>query len=391
MLLFLSHKSILAYFPKIGILGGGQLGKMLFLEAHKWAVPISVMDSDANAVCHKVCNTFVQGDLLDYQTVLNFGSTVDIITIEIENINIRALQELEKNGKIVIPQTSVLEIVQNKVKQKKFYNENEIATSNFQSFESIESLKSAISNNEITFPFIWKAARFGYDGYGVKKINSIKELNSINDGECLVEEMVDISKELSVIICRNPSGETSCFPVVEMEFNPKSNQVEYILCPARISESIESLAHQLALKVSQSFNHFGLLAIELFLDKNQTLLVNEVAPRPHNSGHWSVEGAYSSQYQQHLRALLDLPLGNSLMKSPSVMVNLVGKEGCSGNVVYQNVNQVHDISNAYLHLYGKSITRPNRKMGHITILDQQLESAYKMAQKLKQQIQIISN
>ncbi len=381
----------MAYFPKIGILGGGQLGKMLLLEAHKWALPISVMDSDANAVCNKVCNTFVQGDLLDYQAVLNFGSTVDIITIEIENINIQALQELEKSGKTVIPQTAVLEIIQNKIKQKQFYHENRIATSNFRSFESIESLKSAISNDEIIFPFIWKAARFGYDGYGVKKINSIEELNSLSHGECLVEEVIDISKELSVITCRNPLGEISCFPVVEMKFNSKSNQVEYILCPARISRSIESLANQLALKVSQSFKHLGLLAIELFLDKNQNLLVNEVAPRPHNSGHWSIEGAHSSQYQQHLRALLNLPLGDSLMKSPSVMVNLVGKEGYSGHVVYQNINQVHDISNAYLHLYGKSMTRPNRKMGHITIIDHQLASAYKMAQKLKQKIQIISN
>ena len=383
----------MSVFPKIGILGGGQLGKMLLLEAHKWSLTASVIDSDSdsNAVCRQVCHNFVRGDLLDYQSVLNFGSKVDVVTVEIEKVNIEALKELERNGKTVIPQTTVLEIVQNKVKQKQFYKENNIATSKFQSFSSLNGLKSAISNNEVTFPFIWKAARFGYDGYGVKKINSPGELNSLDSRECLAEEFVAISKELSVIVCRTPSGETSCFPVVEMEFNPKSNQVEYILCPARISKTIESQATQLALKVSKSFQHLGLLAVELFLDTDQKLLVNEVAPRPHNSGHWSIEGAHSSQYQQHLRALLDLPLGNPSMKSPTVMVNLVGKEGYSGKVFYKNMERVYDIPNAYPHLYGKSITRPHRKMGHITIVDQELESAYDKAQKLKQQIQIISN
>ncbi|MCY4161567.1 MAG: 5-(carboxyamino)imidazole ribonucleotide synthase [Flavobacteriaceae bacterium] len=378
-------------FPKIGILGGGQLGKMLLSEAHQWSLPVTVMDSDVNAVCKQVCHDFVHGDLLNYHDVMNFGSKVDVVTIEIEKVNLEALKKLEQNGKTVIPQPSVLEIIQNKVKQKQFYKKHQIATSRFQSFDSLESLKSAILNNEMELPLIWKAARFGYDGYGVKKIDSLAGLDSLDDNECLTEELVDLSKELSVIVCRTPSGDTSCFPVVEMEFNSLSNQVEYILCPARVSKTIENQAIQLALKVSESFQHYGLLAIELFLDKNQNLMVNEVAPRPHNSGHWSIEGAYSSQYQQHLSALLDLPLKNTSIKSPSVMVNLVGKEGYSGPVVYENLERVHTISNAYLHLYGKEMTRPNRKMGHITILNQELNAAYHQAQKLKQQIQIISN
>ncbi|MCY4562137.1 MAG: 5-(carboxyamino)imidazole ribonucleotide synthase [Flavobacteriaceae bacterium] len=381
---------MLVQFPKIGILGGGQLGKMLIDQANKWSVPLSVMDFDSNAVCKNHCTDFKVGDLMDYKTVIDFGSKLSIVTIEIEKVNVDALKFLEKNKVKVYPQSKVLEIVQNKVKQKEFYKNNGIATSDFQSFKTKSDLIRSIIQNETKLPFIWKASRFGYDGYGVKKINKISELEPLDNGECLAEEYIDIVKELSVIICRNHSGETSCFPVVEMIFNPKSNQVEYILCPPRISEKIKSEATDLAKKVSESFQHIGLLAVELFLDRKQRLLVNEVAPRPHNSGHWSIEGAYSSQYQQLLRALLNLPLGKPDIISPSVMVNLVGSKKKSGPVIYKNLEKIFQINGAFLHLYGKPISRPNRKMGHITLLDKDLENAYQNAQYLKQTIEISS-
>ena len=381
---------MLVEFPKIGILGGGQLGKMLIDQANKWSVPLSVMDFDSNAVCKNHCIDFKVGDLMDYKTVIDFGSKLSIVTIEIEKVNVEALKSLEKNKVKVYPQSKVLEIVQNKVKQKEFYKNNGIATSDFQSFKTKSDLIRSIIQNETKLPFIWKASRFGYDGYGVKKINKISELEPLDNGECLAEEYIDIVKELSVIICRNHSGETSCFPVVEMIFNPKSNQVEYILCPPRISEKIKSEATHLAKKVSESFQHIGLLAVELFLDSKQGLLVNEVAPRPHNSGHWSIEGAYSSQYQQHLRALLNLPLGKPDIISPSVMVNLVGSKKKSGPVIYKNLEKIFQINGAFLHLYGKPLSRPNRKMGHITLLDKDLENAYQNAQYLKQTIEISS-
>ena len=374
----------------IGILGGGQLGKMLLSTTRQWDLTTHVMDPSPEAPARIGCNHFTQGDLMEYQDVLDFGKKVDLLTIEIENINTKALAELEKQGVKVYPQAAVLELIQNKCKQKEFYQKKGIPTAPFQVFNSKEALKDAVVRGRVSFPFVWKSAAMGYDGFGVQIIRSNQDLETVSEGGCMAEDLVEIEKEIGVIVCRSVSGETVSYPSVEMEFHPTANQVEFVLSPARISKKIEEKAREVALEVSKAYQHVGLLAVELFLTKEGEIWVNEVAPRPHNSGHYSIEAAYTSQFEQHIRALLDLPLGNPENKLAGVMVNLVGAEGHQGPVYYKNMEHILAIEGVCPHIYGKKETRPFRKMGHITIVNKNLETARQIAAQVKETIEVIS-
>ena len=375
----------------LGILGGGQLGKMLLTETRKFDITTKVLDPSADAPCRIACNTFIQGALTDFDTVYNFGKEVDVLTIEIENVNVDALKKLQSEGVKVYPSPQTIELIQNKATQKQFYATHNIPTAPFHRFESLANLQQAVTNEQITLPFVWKSARFGYDGNGVKIVRQLPDLSLLPEGECIAENLVPFAKELAVIVARNVSGEATTYPVVEMEFHPEANQVEYVLCPARISEEIAQKARAIAVQVAEAFQVVGLLAVELFLTAEGEVLVNEVAPRPHNSGHYSIEAAYTNQFEQHLRAILDLPLGNTDSKVAGVMVNLVGAEGYQGDVVYENIEQILAMEGVTPHIYGKRETRPFRKMGHVTIVNKDIEKARAIAEKVKQAIKVISH
>lgn len=375
---------------KLGILGGGQLGKMLLYSTRKWDIRTFVLDPNYEAPAKLACDVFIQGDLTDYQTVLDFGKKVDILTIEIENINIKALYKLKKEGVKIFPQPEIIEIIQNKSSQKEFYIKNNIPTSNYKSFSNLETLKNAIAKGSLSFPFVWKASEMGYDGYGVSVITKNKDLENLLDCDCIAEDFVPFKNELSVIIARREQGETKAYPVVEMEFHPTANQVEYVICPARISSEIKLRAKKIALEVSKKYKHIGLLAVEMFLTETGEILVNEVAPRPHNSGHLTIESSYTNQFEQHIRAILNLPLGDSGNKVSGVMVNLVGKENHNGPVVYKNIDQILAINGVTPHIYGKKQTRPFRKMGHVSIVNKSLDKARQIAEEVKSIIEVIS-
>ena len=370
---------------KLGILGGGQLGKMLLAETRKFDIQTYVLDPSKEAPSQFGANHFFIGDLMDFDTVYDFGKKVDLLTIEIENVNLDALDKLEADGLKVFPSPKTLRLIQNKGNQKDFYVANNIPTSPHQRFENIQNLKS-----KIQLPCVWKSARFGYDGNGVKILKQAHDLEILPDVECLIEEMVPFKKELAVIVARSASGEVKTYPVVEMEFHPEANQVEYVICPARIDEKVAQKATEVALKVSENFNHVGLLAVEMFQTHDDEILVNEVAPRPHNSGHYSIEASYTSQFENHLRAILNLPLGNTDSKVAGIMVNLVGAEGYSGNVIYENIEKIMAIDGVTPHIYGKRETRPFRKMGHVTIVNEDMNEARRIAEEVKNTIRVIA-
>ena len=374
---------------RVGIIGGGQLGKMLLTECNKMNIKTSVLDSSENSPCKNLTDKFVCGDFNDFTSVYNFGKDCDVITFEIEHINVDALERLENEGKRVFHKSKTLRIIQDKNLQKSFFRDNKIPTSEFKYYNSIDELKESINNNEIEFPCIWKKTKFGYDGFGVKILNSINDLSGLPESEMIIEEMVSFEKELSVIVTRNVSGEVSCFNTVEMEFNKRSNQVEFVISPANVSNSINIRAKELAIKLSKSLDCVGVLAVEMFL-VNGEILVNEIAPRPHNSGHFSIEACSCSQYQQHIRAILDLDLGESNHTGSAVMLNLVGGKNFYGKVFYENLDLVFKTNSANLHIYGKDETRPNRKMGHVTIICNKFEDAYEKAKFLKDNIKIKS-
>ena len=374
---------------RVGIIGGGQLGKMLLTECNKMNIKTSVLDSSENSPCKNLTDKFVCGDFTDFTSVYNFGKDCDVITFEIEHINVDALERLENEGKRVFHKSKTLRIIQDKNLQKSFFRDNKIPTSEFKYYNSIDELKESINNNEIEFPCVWKKTKFGYDGFGVKILNSINDLSGLPESEMIIEEMVSFEKELSVIVTRNVSGEVSCFNTVEMEFNKRSNQVEFVISPANVSNSINIRAKELAIKLSKSLDCVGVLAVEMFL-VNGEILVNEIAPRPHNSGHFSIEACSCSQYQQHIRAILDLDLGESNHTGSAVMLNLVGGKNFYGKVFYENLDLVFKTNSANLHIYGKEETRPNRKMGHVTIICNKFEDAYEKAKFLKDNIKIKS-
>ena len=374
----------------LGILGGGQLGKMLLTETLKYDIRTIVLDPSAEAPARFGCHTFFQGDLMDYDTVYQFGKQADLVTFEIENVNVDALERLESEGIKVYPTPKSLRIIQDKGAQKAFYKAHEIPTAPFEPFPSLALLATAVAEGRWTYPFVWKSTRFGYDGNGVKIVRNPQDLHALPEGPCIAELCADIDKELAVIVARSPKGEVATYPVVEMEFHPEANQVEYVLCPARIAETISDQARKIALQVAEAFGSIGLLAVELFLTKQGEIWVNEVAPRPHNSGHYSIEASYTSQFEQHLRAILNLPLGSTESKVAGVMVNLVGAEGYAGDVIYEHIEDVLSLQGVTPHIFGKRQTRPFRKMGHITITHPNIEQARSLAQKVKETIKVIS-
>ncbi|WP_138434858.1 5-(carboxyamino)imidazole ribonucleotide synthase [Winogradskyella algicola] len=375
---------------KLGILGGGQLGKMMLYHTRKYDIHTCVLDPSKDAPARLACDEFSVGDLLDYKTVVNFGKQVDILTIEIENVNVEALETLEKEGVKVYPSAKTLRTIQNKATQKLFYRDHDIPTADFSRFAHTSQIDEAVDNGGLEYPFVWKSARFGYDGQGVKVVRRYTDLADLPNVECIAEDLIPFKNELAVIVARNSKGHLKTYPVVEMEFHPEANQVEYVICPARIPDNIAKKAELVALKTAAAFEHVGLLAVEMFQTENDDIIVNEVAPRPHNSGHYSIEASYTDQFEQHLRCILGLPLGNTESKVAGVMVNLVGAEDHTGNVLYKNIEDIMAMDGVTPHIYGKKQTRPFRKMGHVTIVNKDINKARAIAENVKQTIEVIS-
>ena len=371
---------------KIGVLGGGQLGRMLQQKALDFGLDLAFIDPDTNAPCKEISSRFFKGDFKDFETVYSFGKTRDILTIEIEHVNVEALKKLEDEGIKVFPQPNIIKTIQDKGLQKVFYKENNIPTSDFYLIEGKEEILAF----EDEFPFMQKMRKGGYDGQGVTAIRSKEDLEKAFEVPSVLEKMVDFEKELSVIVSRNQNGEVKSFPCVECEFNPEANLVEFLFSPATISKEIEEKAQKIARNVIEKLEMVGILAVELFLTKDGDVLVNEIAPRPHNSGHQTIEGNYESQYGQLIRCLLNLPLGNTAIKRPSVMVNLLGEKGYMGKAIYDGIEKALANPGVNLHLYGKAQTKPFRKMGHATIVNDSLNEAKTIAKKVREDLKIIA-
>ncbi len=375
---------------KVGILGGGQLGKMFALAAHNWDVETWALDASRSFPTGPVCSHFVEGNFNNYDDVYAFGKQVDVLTIEIEHVNTEALLRLEAEGVKVHPAPAQLNLIKDKGLQKEFYLKNGLPTSDFQLFENGEAIKLALQAGQLSYPFVQKSRTAGYDGKGVAVIKSAADLPLLLPDASVVEDLVDIQVEIAVVVARNERGEVKAFPAVEMEFNPVANLVEFLVCPADLDPAIEQAAEKLAMDTIAAFGICGLLAVELFLTKDNRLLINEVAPRPHNSGHHTIDSCYTSQFEQHLRGILDLPLGSTKMKTASVMVNLLGEPGHSGPVRYEGFEEAVAMEGVKIHLYGKADTKPYRKMGHVTVLAETLEAAKAKARKVQGLIKVVS-
>lgn len=365
---------------RVGIVGGGQLGRMLIQAATDWNLEIHILDPDANAPCKDIAHRFVVAERTDAEAVYEFGKDLDVVTIEIENVSVEGLQRLADSGVEVYPQPNVIATIKDKRLQKQFYLDHNIPTSPFILTEN----KAEVEANVKFLPAFQKLGTGGYDGQGVQKLSGKEDLDKAFDAPGLLEKAVDIEKEISVIAARNKNGDIVTFPTTEMVFDPKYNLVDYLLSPAQISPLIAAQAEAIAEKVILAYDMVGILAIEMFLTKDGNILVNEVAPRPHNSGHQTIEGNFTSQFQQHLRSILNLPLGNTDIRTQSAMVNVIGAEGYKGDAHYEGTEKLFDINGAYLHLYGKKLTKPGRKMGHITILEKDLEA-------LKEKIEVVKS
>ncbi|KAB2810301.1 5-(carboxyamino)imidazole ribonucleotide synthase [Phaeocystidibacter luteus] len=375
---------------KLGVLGGGQLGKMMLQETRRYDIYTKVIDPAADAPSRLASNEFVQGSLTDYNTVMEFGRGLDVLTIEIEHVNVDALEDLQKQGVKVFPQPSALRIIQNKADQKEFYQTKGLPTSKFFTFKNKAEMLEGLKDGNWKPPFVWKAATGGYDGFGVNIVKDAAQIESLPDQAGLVEAFVPFEKELAVIVARNEHGQTVTYPVVEMEFHPTANQVEYVLCPATVSPEAEEKARKLAVDAIEAFDLVGLLAVEMFLSKDGEVYINEVAPRTHNSGHLTIESNFTSQFEQHVRAVTGMPLGSTELRLPAVMANLVGETGYSGPVRYDGYENLLSMPGVYIHLYGKSSTRPFRKMGHVTVTNADRSEARKAAEQAKSAIKVIS-
>ncbi|MDB5030444.1 MAG: 5-(carboxyamino)imidazole ribonucleotide synthase [Mucilaginibacter sp.] len=371
---------------KLGILGGGQLGRMLIQQAINYNVTVKVLDPDREAPCRKLCDEFVVGSLGDYETVYKFGKKVDLLTIEIEKVNVDALEQLEKEGVLVYPQPRIIRLIQDKGLQKQFFKENNIPTAGFKVISSAAELKQ----NIIPYPYIQKLRRDGYDGRGVYKVVDESYLPNAFTEPSLIEHLIDFEKEIGVIVARNKNGQISTFPLVEMEFNPEVNLVEFLISPSTLSFEIQQEAERIAKKIADDLKIVGLLAVEMFLTKDGKILVNELAPRPHNSGHQSIEGNVVSQFEQHLRAIFNQPLGDTACLSNAVMINILGEPGFEGPAVYQGIEKILKCPGVYVHLYGKALTKPFRKMGHVTIVDADREKAIETARFVQRTLKVVS-
>ena len=370
---------------KLGVLGGGQLGRMLIQSGIDFNIPFSILDPDEHAPCSTLAE-FHHGKLTDYDTVMKFGSACDVITIEIENVNTSALKALVQQGKKVYPQPEVIELIQDKRTQKAFYKNNGIPTAEFILVQNAAEVKA----NASFLPAVNKLGKEGYDGRGVQILRSEKDLVNAFDAPGLLEKLIDFDKEISVIVARNEAGEIKTFPVVEMVFHPVHNLVEYLFAPADLPESVIKEADAIAKTIITKLDMVGLLAVEMFVTKDAKVLVNEIAPRPHNSGHQTIEANITSQYEQHLRAILNLPLGDTTLVLPSAMVNLLGEADYSGLAKYEGFHEVAKLPGVHVHLYGKRITKPFRKMGHVTIVDKDIARLKKTADFVKQTLKVIA-
>ena len=371
---------------KLGILGGGQLGRMLIQQAINYNVTVKVLDPDREAPCKKLCDEFVVGSLSDYETVYNFGKKVDMLTIEIVKVNVEAMEQLEKEGVLVYPQSRIIRLIQDKGLQKQFFKENGIPTADFKIISSPEELKES----PIPFPYIQKLRRDGYDGRGVYKVVNESYLDKAFTEPSLIERLIDFEKEIAVIVARNENGEVKTFPMVEMEFNPEVNLVEFLIQPSPLPFEVHQEAENIAKNIAETLKIVGILAVEMFLDKHGKILVNELAPRPHNSGHQSIEGNVVSQFEQHLRAIFNQPLGDTACLNNAIMVNVLGEAGYEGPAVYKGIEKILKCAGVYVHLYGKALTKPFRKMGHVTIVDADREKAIEKAKFVQETLKVIS-
>ena len=375
---------------KLGIIAGGQLGKILALTASNWNINTYILDPNKDCPAAGCATVFCCGDQLNYDDVYNFGKKVDMITFEIENINTDALKRLKAEGVKIFPDPDTLDLIRDKGLQKQFYADHDIPSPAFKLYPSKAAISAAIDQQEIQFPFVQKLRTGGYDGQGVSVIRTSKDTAALLDGPSVVEACVKIKHEISVIVARNTSGQIKAFPTAEMLFNPTQNIVEKIICPATTSDVINKEAIALASRIAGALNFVGLLAVEMFVDENDKVWINEMAPRPHNSGHHTIEGTITSQYEQLLRAIFNFPLGATDIKMPSVMINLLGEPGFEGNAIYEGLSKAMGIPGVKVHLYGKKQTRPFRKMGHVTVLADSIEAAIQKADLVKQTLKVKS-
>lgn len=384
----MQHKNLLDH--KIGILGGGQLGKMLAIEAANWHLPIYILDQDQQFPAVPYAPFFQAGDFKNFDDVVHFGKKVDILTIEIEQINVDALFYLENEGVKVYPKPSTVKVIQDKRLQKMFYQERDIPTTGFQLFNDGKEIKEALKSKLITFPFVQKSRKDGYDGKGVVVVSNDNDVINLLDCPSIIEERINIKTEISILVARSASGELIHYEPVEQHFNQEANLVSFLICPAELDKGILSKMNEIASLIAIDLDLVGLLAIEFFLDENDDIFVNEVAPRPHNSGHHTQNSCETSQFEQHLRAILDLPLGSTRQHSIGAMVNIVGEPGYAGKTKYVGIEECMKIEGAHLHLYGKSETRPFRKMGHINIADKDRKKVLENIEKIKSTLRVIS-
>ncbi|MBP8726313.1 MAG: 5-(carboxyamino)imidazole ribonucleotide synthase [Saprospiraceae bacterium] len=373
---------------KIGILGGGQLGKMLVQEAARFDMDLSFLDPSDACPVSKISNSFVCGDFNHYEDVLNFGRQMDVVSVEIEHVNVEALRRLEIEGVHVYPQPNVLSLIQDKGLQKQFYREHGLPTAPFDLFDDMESLRFAIESNAVAFPFVAKLRTGGYDGRGVFILSRPEQLGQVPDVPIVAESLAGIDKEIAVIVARDRHGNTKAYSPVSMEFHPEANLVEDIVCPAEIPANAAESATRIALKAAECLGVTGLLAVEMFFNKDGSLWINEMAPRPHNSGHLTLNNGAASQFENHLRILCDLPLGSGTWKLNSMMVNLLGEPGHEGPAVYQGLDEILTLPGVHLYLYGKDQTRSHRKMGHVNITGDSLESCRQTARTIRKKVKI---
>ena len=371
---------------KIGILGGGQLGRMLLQKAIDLDLHISVLDPDEDAPCRQICKEFFHGSFTDYDAVYNFGKQFNLITIEIENVNVEALERLEKEGVKVHPSSAVIKTVQDKGLQKEFYKKNNFPTADFVLIKN----RAEISEHASLLPMMHKSRKGGYDGKGVFVLKKSADIVNAPDVPAVLEHLIDFEKEISVIVARNENGEVRSFPVVDMSFNQEANLVEYLYSPSSVTPQLENEATNLALKIAESLSLVGILAVEMFVTKDGKLLINEIAPRPHNSGHQTIEGNITSQYEQMLRAITNLPLGETTITKPAVMVNILGEKGFEGKAIYSGLEEVLKKDGVHIHLYGKKLTKPFRKMGHVTVTSNTLGEAIEKANYIKNTLKVIA-
>ena len=365
---------------RVGILGGGQLGRMLIQAAADLDMRISCLDPDAQAPCAHIAHSFIQGSLLSEEAILAFAENQDILTIEIEHVNAEALRKVQALGKQVYPSPDFIEMIQDKGLQKQFYVRHRIPTA---PFELVESGKAHVPAD---FPYVLKSRTGGYDGKGVQVMRSEADLPKAFDAPCVVETFIPFQKELAIIVARNPQGEIRTFPLVEMEFNPDANLVELLFSPAQVTNEVATEAARIAQLIVEASDFVGILAVEFFLTQNGELIVNEMAPRPHNSGHHTIEANITSQYAQHLRAICGLPLGDTTARSAAAMANILGAPGFEGPVCYEGMNEVLGMADVHVHLYGKSNTKPFRKMGHVTVCAHDVQEAIQKARLVYQKL-----